>query len=86
MEDKLFSVAGQVVLVSGGTRGIGKAIAQGFADRGAQVVITGRNQEATEAAAQEPAEEPFGGLPVNVIVAALAVIVVGGLIFARRRR
>ena len=40
----------------------------------------------TEAAAQEPAEEPFGGLPVNVIVAALAVIVVGGLIFARRRR
>ena len=53
MEDKLFSVAGQVVLVSGGTRGIGKAIAQGFADRGAQVVITGRNQEATEAAAQE---------------------------------
>ena len=53
MEDRLFSVAGQVVLVAGGTRGIGKAIAQGFAERGAQVVIAGRNQETTETAAQE---------------------------------
>jgi len=42
MSDPLFSVAGQVVLVSGASRGIGKAIAQGFAERGAKVVITGR--------------------------------------------
>src|SRR6478672_4091718 len=49
----IFSVAGQVVLVSGGTRGIGFAIAQGFAQRGAIVVVTGRTSEgANEAAAK----------------------------------
>jgi NAD(P)-dependent dehydrogenase (short-subunit alcohol dehydrogenase family) len=42
MSDELFSVSGQVVLVSGGSRGIGRAIAEGFASRGAQVVVTGR--------------------------------------------
>jgi len=49
----LFSVANQIVLVSGGTRGIGFAIAQGFAQRNAIVVVTGRTAEAaTEAAAK----------------------------------
>jgi NAD(P)-dependent dehydrogenase (short-subunit alcohol dehydrogenase family) len=42
MTDELFSVRDQVVLVSGASRGIGRAIAAGFAERGAQVVITGR--------------------------------------------
>ena len=69
MKDKLFSVAGQVVLVSGGTRGIGKAIARGFAERGARVVITGRNQESAEAAAQEITS---GGEPVRPMVCDVA--------------
>ena len=38
MTDKLFSVDGQVVIVSGGSRGIGRAITQGFAERGATVI------------------------------------------------
>ena len=42
MQDKLFSVEGQVVLVPGGSRGIGRALAQGFAERDAQVIIAGR--------------------------------------------
>jgi gluconate 5-dehydrogenase len=44
MSDPLFSVADQVVLVSGGSRGIGAALAQGFAERGAKVIITGREE------------------------------------------
>ena len=53
MQDKLFSVDGQVVLVSGGSRGIGRALAQGFADRDAQVIIAGREAETLAATAQE---------------------------------
>lgn len=45
MTDSLFSVAGQIVLVSGGSRGIGRAIAAGFAARGATVVISGRDAQ-----------------------------------------
>jgi gluconate 5-dehydrogenase len=43
MNDPLFSVADQVILISGGSRGIGRALAQGFAERGARVIITGRD-------------------------------------------
>ena len=49
--DPLFSVANQVVLVSGGTRGIGYAIAEAFASRSAFVVVTGRTQDAADQAA-----------------------------------
>ena len=45
MPDSLFSVRDQVVLVSGGTRGIGRAIATGFAQRGARVIVTGRSPD-----------------------------------------
>jgi NAD(P)-dependent dehydrogenase (short-subunit alcohol dehydrogenase family) len=51
MPEELFSVSGQVVLVSGGSRGIGRAIAEGFARRGARVIITGRNQAILDEAA-----------------------------------
>lgn len=53
MSDKLFSVDEQIVLVSGGSRGIGRAIAQGFADRGASVIITGRDKESLAQTARE---------------------------------
>jgi gluconate 5-dehydrogenase len=53
MNDSLFSVAEQVVLVSGGSRGIGKAIAQGFAERGANVIITGRESDTLAQTAQQ---------------------------------
>lgn len=51
--DLLFSVADQVVLVSGGTRGIGRAIAAGFAARGAKVIVTGRDPITASTAAKE---------------------------------
>lgn len=53
MNDQLFSVSDQVVIVSGGSRGIGRAIAQGFADREAKVVITGRDESSLAAVAKE---------------------------------
>jgi gluconate 5-dehydrogenase len=52
MNDRLFSVEGQVVLVSGASRGIGRAIAEGFAQRGARVIITGRELATLEATAR----------------------------------
>jgi len=53
MNDLLFSVNSQVVLVSGGSRGIGRAIAQGFAERGATVIITGREKPTLEQTAEQ---------------------------------
>lgn len=53
MRDELFSVADQIVLVSGGSRGIGRALAQGFAERGARVIITGRQADTLDQTAEE---------------------------------
>src|SRR5947209_2865222 len=48
-----FSLEGQVALVTGGGRGLGKAIARGYAEAGASVCLVSRNREALEAAAKE---------------------------------
>lgn len=53
MEDKLFSVKGQVVLAVGATRGIGKALAGGFSQRGATVIIAGRDTAMLEETRKE---------------------------------
>ena len=69
MSDDLFSVDGQVVLVSGGSRGIGRALAAGFAQRGAQVVITGRQEETILQTAQEISTADVSVLPLVCDVA-----------------
>jgi NAD(P)-dependent dehydrogenase (short-subunit alcohol dehydrogenase family) len=53
MSDPLFSVADKVTLVSGGSRGIGRALAAGFAARGGKVIITGRDAKTLAATATE---------------------------------
>ena len=53
---KLFSLEGRVALVTGGSRGIGKMIAQGYIQSGAKVYITARKAEACDATAEELGE------------------------------
>jgi 3-oxoacyl-[acyl-carrier protein] reductase len=47
------SIAGRAVVVTGGTRGIGKGIASVFARNGARVLITGRDSDTARATAEE---------------------------------
>ena len=49
----LFDLTGRTALVTGSTRGLGRAIAQGLADAGARVAVNGRSAEAAEAVARE---------------------------------
>jgi len=49
----LFDMAGKVVLITGGSRGLGRAMAQGFAEAGADIAIASRKLDACEAAAAE---------------------------------
>ncbi len=50
---KLFALDGRVALVTGGSRGIGKAIARGFAEAGATVILVSRNEAELGRAAAE---------------------------------
>ena len=49
----LFSLEGRTALVTGGSRGIGKMIAEGFIAHGAKVYISSRKADACEATAKE---------------------------------
>ncbi len=57
----LFDLAGRVALVTGGSKGLGKAMARAFAEAGANVVISSRHDDELRTAAAEIT----AGLPVR---------------------
>lgn len=62
MVHELFDLAGKCAVVTGGSKGLGKAMARGLAECGADVMITSRHEDQLKAAAAEIGE----GLNVKV--------------------
>src|SRR5690348_16970351 len=53
MHDNLFDLTGRVALVTGGSKGLGKAMARAFAGAGADVVISSRHENELQSAVSE---------------------------------
>lgn len=51
LRDALDNLSGRVIIVTGGGRGLGRAIAENFVAEGCRVVITGRNQNTLDTTA-----------------------------------
>ncbi|WP_348760268.1 SDR family oxidoreductase [uncultured Salinisphaera sp.] len=51
MTDTLFDITGRLALITGSSRGLGHALARGLAERGAHVILHGRNLDTVAEAA-----------------------------------
>lgn len=59
-----FSLEGKVAIITGSSKGIGKAIAKGLAENGAQVVISSRSQEACDGVVTEFKKEGLNAIGI----------------------
>ncbi len=59
----LFDLSGKVAVVTGSTKGIGRAMAEGLAECGADVVVSSRRQDACEEAVRPRSRRRRGGGP-----------------------
>lgn len=59
-----FSLTGKVAIITGGSRGIGEAVAIAYAKAGADVAVVGRHLEDLEAVAEKLRAEGVRALPV----------------------
>ena len=75
MSHPLFDLTGKTALITGSSRGLGRAFAEGLAQAGARVVLNGVNAERLEAAAQEMRDQGFDVLTAAFDVADEAAIV-----------
>ena len=71
MKGTIFDLSERVALVTGGSRGIGRAIAGGFARAGAELFLCSRKEEHLKAAADEIRSET--GVRVEHLVADMAL-------------
>jgi NAD(P)-dependent dehydrogenase (short-subunit alcohol dehydrogenase family) len=66
MTNSLFDLSGKIAIITGSSRGIGRAIAEGMAEQGATVVISSRKQDACEEVAAAINAQHGGGRAVAI--------------------
>jgi gluconate 5-dehydrogenase len=78
----LFRLDGKRALITGGSRGLGRAIAQAFAEAGADLVLVGRSLESLQAAANElqPLGRTVDLMPADLHDAAAAELLCEGVL------
>ena len=85
MAGDLFDLAGRSALVTGSSRGIGRALARGLLAAGARVVVHGRDPDGAAATAAELAEETGGATLVSTFDLTDAAAVDAGVAEVERR-
>ena len=76
---RLFDISGRIALITGSSRGIGKALAHGLAEAGATVVLNGRDRQVLSATRDELIEKTGGTVVTQAFDVTNPAEVVGGV-------